>query len=513
MPGQTRDGETKAARTTEPQASLPLPLPLPLPGTLPEGETRSPIHKGMVLGVIALCQLMVVLDTTIVNIALPSAQRDLGFSSDSRQWVITAYALTFGSLLLVGGRLSDRFGRRRTLMVGLLGFAFASALGGAAPNFELLVSARALQGLFAAILAPAVLSTLNVVFPGGHERIRAFTIYTAVAGGGGVIGLVLGGVLTQVLSWRWCLYVNLVFVVPAVVGVIRYVPASIDRHLSGEPRRGVDVPGIITGPGGVFALVLGFSQAETNGWSAPLTIGVLAASAILLSGFIAVEARVAQPLLPLEVLTNRHRAGSYLSIALIFCCVFSSFLLLTFFLQTNLGFSALKTGLGFLPMSAGLVVGVAVVNIKLLPRFGPRPIVPVGMLLASAAMLCLAQLSPSSTYSRDVVIPLILFGMGAGLGFAPLISTATANIRPAIAGVGSAMINTSQQVGGALGLSILSTVYASAVQKSALAHHNLATASIHGATVAFTVGAGILAVGAVIAAVMLQSVEVGTGHG
>jgi EmrB/QacA subfamily drug resistance transporter len=475
-----------------------------------DDDSRRPIRKGMVLAVIGLSQLMVVLDTTIVNIALPSAQRSLGFSSDSRQWVITAYALSFGSLLLLGGRLSDLVGRRRTLLIGLLGFAVASAVGGGAPNFGLLITARALQGMFAAILAPAVLSTLNVTFRAGEERARAFTVYGAVAGGGGVIGLVLGGLLTQTLSWRWCLYVNLFLVFPAVYGVLRYVPAGIDRHFS-DRSRGVDVPGVMTGPLGMFALVFGFSNAETHSWSAPLTIGLLVTSVILLCSFVAIEARVRRPLLPLEVLADRHRAGSYLSIAVIFSGIFSAFLFLTFFLQRNLHFSALKTGLAFLPMSAGLVIAVGAVNTKLLPRFGPRPIVPAGMLIGGA-LLWLAQLDPGSSYSADIVGPLILFGMGGGLGFAPLISTATANIRPEIAGVGSAMVNTSQQVGGSLGVSILSTVYASAVRGSAEAHHDAAIATIHGATVAFSVSAAVFAVGAVIAALTLQRVETSTPH-
>jgi EmrB/QacA subfamily drug resistance transporter len=496
MSEQTPAGSMGAAPALAPKLSSP--------ATTSRTKALGPINKGRVLGVIALSQLMVVLDTTIVNIALPSAQRSLGFSSDSRQWVITAYALTFGSLLLVGGRLSDLVGRRRTLLIGLLGFALASAIGGAAPNFGLLVGARALQGAFAAVLAPAVLSTLNLTFQEGKERTRAFGVYAAVAGGGGTIGLVLGGVLTQTLSWRWCLYVNVLLVIPALYGVIRFVPAHIDLHVSDRSYRGIDVPGALTGPGGVFALVFGFSNAETHGWSAPSTIIMLAASVVLLSAFIAVETRVAHPLLPLQVVADRHRAGSYLSIAIIFSGIFSAFLFLSFLLQQNLHYSSLRTGLAFLPMSAGLVVAVGAVTTRLLPRFGPRPLVPTGMLLAGASMLWLSQLTPSSGYGRDVLGPLILLGVGGGLGFAPLISTATARIELAVAGVGSAMISTSQQVGGSVGLSILSIVYASAVGRSAAANHNLAIASVHGATVAFATAAGVFAAGAVIAALMLQ---------
>jgi EmrB/QacA subfamily drug resistance transporter len=504
MSAQTTGGSTGAVHATRPKTASR--------ATDPGTQARSPLNKNRVLAVIGLSQLMVVLDTTIVNIALPSAQRSLGFSTDSRQWVVTAYALSFGSLLLVGGRLSDLLGRRRTLLIGLFGFALASALGGAAPNFGLLVAARALQGAFAAILAPAVLSTLNVTFQEGKERARAFGVYAAVAGGGGTLGLVLGGVLTQELSWRWCLYVNVFLVIPALFGVFRFVPASIDQHLSDRSDRGIDIPGVLTGPVGVFALVFGFSNAETHGWSAPLTIIMLAASVVLLSAFIVIESRVTHPLLPLQVLADRHRAGSYISIAIIFSGIFSAFLFISFFLQQNLHFSALRTGLAFLPMSAGLVAAVGAVNARLLPRFGPRPLVPIGMVLAGSSMFWLSQLTPSSTYGADVLGPLILLGMGGGLGFAPLISTATARIQPAIAGVGSAMINTSQQVGGSVGLSILSIVYASAVGRSVAANHNLAIASVHGSTVAFAASAGVFAVGAVISALMLRRVEANATH-
>jgi EmrB/QacA subfamily drug resistance transporter len=504
MPAETSDASTGAEQITESN--------MPTSPTELEREAHQPINKSRVLAVIGLSQLMVVLDNTIVNIALPSAQHSLGFSTDSRQWVVTAYALSFGSLLLVGGRLSDLLGRRRTLLIGLIGFALASALGGAAPNFGLLVAARALQGAFAAILAPAVLSTLNVTFEEGKERARAFGVYAAVAGGGGTLGLVLGGVLTQELSWRWCLYVNVFLVIPALIGVVRYVPAHLDQYLGGRSNRGIDIPGVLTGPGGVFALVFGFSNAETHGWSAPLTIAMLVSSVVLLSAFIVIESRVAHPLLPLQVLADRHRAGSYLSIAIIFSGIFSAFLFLSFFLQQNLHYSALKTGLAFLPMSAGLIAAVGAVNARLLPRFGPRPLVPVGMLLAGGSMIWLSHLTPHSTYGADVLGPLVLLGMGGGLGFAPLIGTATANIPPAIAGVGSAMVNTSQQVGGSVGLSVLSIVYASAVSRSVAANHDLAAASVHGATVAFAAAAGVFAVGAVIAALMLQRVEANGAH-
>ncbi|MGH8860237.1 MAG: MFS transporter [Jatrophihabitantaceae bacterium] len=465
-------------------------------------------HRWLVLAIIGIAQLMVVLDTTIVNIALPSAQADLGFSTQNRQWVITAYSLAFGSLLLLGGRLSDLIGRRTTLQIGLLGFAAASALGGAAPNFALLLSSRALQGVFAAILAPAALSTLNVTFTDARERGRAFGVYAAIAGGGSVIGLIVGGALTEWLSWRWCLYVNLFFALPAALGVLTYVSGHDARV---RPR--IDLPGLVAACGGLFCLVYGLSNAEMDRWEAPLTVTMLVLSAVLLISFVVVEARVANPLLPLRVLADRRRGSSFLTIALAFTAMFGTFLFLTYYLQQNLGYSPLKTGVAFLPISAGIVVSAGLSNVRLVPRFGPRPLVPTGFVIGVAAMVWLAQLTPGSTYAGGVLVPMILFGLGVGLAFAPSINTATTGIDHADAGVGSAMVNTSQQVGGAIGTAVLSTVFASAVTSYASSHRPgpqlLGAASIHGYTTAFAVCAGVFAVGAVLSAVLLPSGRAG----
>jgi EmrB/QacA subfamily drug resistance transporter len=461
-------------------------------------------HRWLILAIIGVAQLMVVLDVTIVNIALPSAQRDLGFNNDGRQWIITAYALAFGSLLLLGGRLSDLLGRRVTLLTGLLGFAGASALGGAAPNFVLLVAARVLQGVFAAVLAPAALSTLNVTFTDHKERARALGIYSAIAAGGSVVGLVIGGMLTEWLSWRWCLYVNLAFALPAAAGVLTQIRGRAER----QPIR-LDLPGVVTASGGLFLLVYGLSHAELHGWGSALTVLSLVASGVLLISFVVVERTARRPLLPLRVLANRNRAGSYLSIALAFTGMFGTFLFLTYFLQQNLGYSPLTTGLAFLPVTAGLMITAGLANTRLVPRFGPRPLVPTGFVIGGVAMSWLAQLSTSSTYAGGVLAPMFLLGVGVALVFAPSIATATSGIAIADAGVGSAMVSTSQQIGGAIGTAVLSTVFSSALGRYLISHRPgpqlQSAAVVHGYASAFLVSAGVFFGGAVLSAMLLRS--------
>ncbi len=485
---------------------------------------RTHARRWLILAVIATAQLMVVLDTTIVNIALPSAQRDLDFDTTSRQWVVTSYALAFGSLLLLGGRLSDIFGRRRTLLIGLLGFAIASALGGAATNFELLITARTLQGVFAAVLAPAALSTLNVTFVDAKERARAFAVYAAVAGTGAVVGLILGGMLTEWLSWRWCLYVNLAFALPAVSGVLAWVRARDKK------RRGasLDWRGALTASGGLFCLVYGLSNAETDSWGDPATIGMLVASGLLLASFVIVELRVSGPLLPMRVVTDRNRAASYLAISIGYCGLFGALLFLTYYLQRSIGFSPLETGLAFLPLTAGLILGAGASNAVLVSRFGPRPLVSTGMAISSAGMLWLAQLSTESTYAGDVLAPAFVLGLGMGLIIAPSITAATDRIAHEDTGVGSAMVNTSQQIGGAVGTAALSTVFSSAVSDYISTHApNQATtnsasasraalaqleqaAAIDGYTTAFAISCGLFAAGCLITALLFRSGELDT---
>ncbi|MFJ9901052.1 MFS transporter [Streptomyces sp. NPDC091280] len=414
-------------------------------------------RRWLILAVISIAQLMVVLDATIVNIALPSAQRDLGFSNDSRQWVVTAYSLAFGGLLLLGGRIADLVGRKTTLLVGLTGFAAASALAGAATNFEMLVAGRALQGVFGALLAPTALALLTTTFTDAKERAKAFGVFSAVAGAGGGIGLLLGGLLTEHLNWRWCLYVNLIFAVIALVGGAVLLP----RHRRDRSVK-IDVPGTVTVTGGLFALVYGCGNAETHGWSSAGTWGFLAVGAVLIALFVWLQTRVAQPLLPLRILSDRNRAASLIAMFISAAGMFSVNLFLTYYLQGILGYSPVKTGLAFLPMIGALIVTATMISNVLVRRVGPRVIVPIGMALAAAGLVWLTSLEATSGYAGHIMPALIVFGVGLGLIMAPAMSNATAGIDAADSGVGSATLNTTQQVGGSIGTALLSSLAASA---------------------------------------------------
>src|SRR5580693_7959486 len=457
------------------------------------GVASEPARRWWILAVVGLAQLMVVLDATIVTIALPSAQRALGFSNADRQWVVTAYALAFGGLLLLGGRLSDLFGRRRMLIIGLAGFGAASALGGASTSFAVLVIGRGAQGAFGAMLAPAALSTLTVTFTDPAERGRAFGVYGAIAGAGGAVGLLLGGVLTEYLSWRWTLYVNVVLAVIAGAGAVRLLPA--DRR---DPGVRIDWPGTVLVAGGLVAVVYGFSEADTKGWGAPATIALLVAGVVLLAAFVLVEQRVAHPLLPLRIVLNRFRGGAYLAIGLSAIGIFGIFLFLTYYLQLTLAYSPVTTGLAFLPMIAGIIVSSTTSSGSLMPRFGPRPLVPAGLLAASGGLVLLAtQLGLHTSYPGQILPALLLTGAGLGLVFGCALNTATYGAGAADAGVASALVNTNQQVGGSIGTALLNTIAASALTSYVLAHGRgplvLAQAAVHSYIVAFWVAAAILA--------------------
>jgi EmrB/QacA subfamily drug resistance transporter len=478
--------------------------PIGISATTDPAGSASDDRRWAVLALLGVAQLMVVLDSTIVNIALPSAQRSLGFSTDSRQWVVTAYALAFGSLLLLGGKLGDLFGRKWTFVAGLIGFAGASAIGGLAASFGTLVAARALQGAFGALLAPSALSLLTVTFAGSPDRAKAFGIFGAIAGGGASVGLVLGGVLTQTLSWRWCLYVNVLIAIPTVFVALRLL-----QNHPPESRSRIDVPGVLLACGGLFALVYGFSNAETHSWTAPLTIVSLAASAVLLVAFVAVENGRKDPLLPLHIVRDRARGGAYLSILLAGAGIFAVFLFLTYYMQENLGFSPVKTGLAFLPLTAVLVVSSTTVQTKLLYRTGPKPLIAAGMALGVIGMLLLTRLYPGASYTSHVLPSLLIVGLGMGGIFAPAFSTATLGIDGSEAGVASAMVNTSQQVGGSVGTALLSTIFASATAAYASSHARTpgvtSAAAIHGYTTAFAWAAGIFTLGLILALLVLPS--------
>ncbi len=459
-------------------------------------------NRWAVLALLGVAQLMVVLDATIVNIALPSAQTALHFSTENRQWIITAYALAFGSLLLLGGKLGDLFGRKWTFIGGLIGFAVASAIGGLAQSFGMLVAARGLQGAFGALLAPSALGLLTVTFQGSSDRPKAFGIFSAIAAGGGSLGLLLGGVLTQTISWRWCLYVNLAIALPTAIVALRLLQS---QRRSDRPA--IDFPGVAVGSAGLFALVFGFSNAATHAWSDPLTVISLAASVVLLSGFIALERRSEHPLLPLHIVWDRARGGAYASIALAGSAIFAVFLFLTYYLQENLGLSPLTTGLAFLPMTGMIVVTATTVQTRVLHRTGARPLVIAGMTLGLIAMLWLTRLTPGGAYVSHVLPALLLVGVGMGCIFAPAFSTATLGVKSSDAGIASAMVNTSQQVGGSVGTALLSTIFASAAAGFASTHAKTAglasAASIHGYTTAFEWAAAIFGLGVLVALVIL----------
>jgi EmrB/QacA subfamily drug resistance transporter len=465
---------------------------------------RGPHHdrRWLILVVIGIAQLMVVLDVTIVNIALPSAQEDLGFSDDDRQWVITAYALAFGSLLLLGGRIADLFSRKWTFVAGLLGFAGASALGGAAQSFDLLVAARALQGAFGALLAPAALSLLATTFTDPVERGKAFGIYAGIAGAGGAIGLLLGGALTEVLDWRWCLYVSIAFAVPAAVAGTRLL-----HHVAASTRARLDIRGTLAASAGVFALVFGLARAESDGWGDPATVGFLVGSAVLLAAFVALQRRVDHPLLPLRVVTDRDRGASFLAIGTASAGLFGLFLFLTFYLQDTKGFSALETGLAFLPLSFSIGPTVGIVSTRVLARTGPRPLVPAGLLIAGLGMVLLTRIGVDTGYVTHVLPSLVLIGVGFGLTVAPSFAITTA-VPAQDTGVASGMVNTSQQVGGSIGTALLSTLAVSAATDFVTAHGPapdvLRQAAVEGYTTAFWWAAGIYAVGALVCGALLR---------
>jgi EmrB/QacA subfamily drug resistance transporter len=458
-----------------------------------------------ILAILAIAQLMVVLDATIVNIALPSAQKALHFSNGDRQWVVTAYALAFGSLLLLGGRISDLFGRKWTFIAGLAGFAIASAVGGAAQSFTMLIAARTLQGAFGALLAPAAMSLLTTTFTNGSERNKAFAVYGAIAGSGASIGLILGGVLTQTLDWRFCMYINLVFATIAIAGALRLLHNQAPAQ---KPK--LDIPGVLTVSGGLFSIVYGFSHAQTTSWGNHATVGFLSTGVLLLSLFIALQARSRNPLLPLRVITERNRGGSFLSIAIAGAAVFAVFLFLTYYLQQSRGYSPISTGLAFLPMTATVMLAGILANARLRDRFGPKPLVVLGMILAGLGMLYLTRLSLDSSYVTGILPALLAIGTGLGLVMPSSMNSATLDVQATDAGVASATVNASQQIGGSLGVSLLSTIASSALTAyiaGAHAHPTaglIASAALHGYTTAFGWSAGLFAIGAITAYTLLE---------
>ena len=458
--------------------------------------------RWLALAVVAIAQLMVVLDATVVNIALPSAQAALHISDANRQWIVTAYTLAFGGLLLLGGRVADYIGRKRAFLIGLIGFAGASALGGAAANAGMLFAARGLQGAFGALLAPAALSLITVTFTEAKERAKAFGVFGAISGGGAAIGLISGGLLTQYLDWRWCLFVNI------PVAIIAFVAAlPIVRESKAEGNTRYDIGGAVLSTLGLVTLVYGFTKAATDGWGSGTTLGLLGAAVILLVAFVVLESRTANPLLPLRVVMNRNRGASFVTSILLGSGLLGMFLFMTYYLQQTLHYSAIKTGIAYLPFSGGIIL-TAAVTAQLLPRFGPRVLMTTGALLATASMVWLTQLSLHSSYTTGILPAFIVMSVGMGLVFVPLSNTALNGVANHDAGVASALVNTTQQIGGSLGTALLNTIFTTVFAGYLVAHGtsalNQANGAIHGYNVAFLVSAILMAASAVVVFVFVQ---------
>jgi EmrB/QacA subfamily drug resistance transporter len=442
---------------------------------------------------------MIILDASIVNIALPHAQSALHIGDATRQWALTAYTLTFGGFLLLGGRIADFFGRKRTFLVGLIGFATASALGGAAQSAAWLFGARAVQGLFAAVLAPAVLSLITTTFTEAHERAKAFAVYGAISGTGGAVGLIAGGLLTEYLSWRWTLFVN----VPIALAVaVASVPLIKESRVEGDRR--YDLPGALLATSGLAVLVYGFTEASLHSWTAPLTVTLISLGVAALVLFVFWESRAPSPMLPLRVVLDRNRGASYLAFFLATMAMFAFFLFLTYYFQRALGYSALRAGVAFLPFPIGVIVSSAIAS-RTLPRYGPRILATAGFLTAMLGLLWLTQLPAHSAYLVHVVPAEILISLGLGHVFVPLSSTALLGVPNHDAGVASALVNTMQQVGGSLGVAFLNTIATSATASYALSHGGpSAAATVHGFTTTFAIGVGIFAVAAAIVFFMIS---------
>ncbi|GAA4061107.1 MFS transporter [Actinomadura miaoliensis] len=497
---------------------------------LPENVPARPVGSGTALGkgreappppdprrwwglvVIALAQLIVVLDMTIVNIALPSAQQDLGMTDGNRQWAITAYTLAFGGLLLLGGRLGDLFGRKRSFIIGLIGFAVASALGGAATGPGMLFAARALQGVFAALLAPAALSLLTTTFTDPRERGKAFGVFGAIAGAGSAIGMLVGGLLTEYLDWRWCLYVNAPVAAVAVIGAI--VMLKDPGRRTGAR---LDILGAVLGTAGVLSIVYGLSEAESRDWDDTWVLTLVSGGVLILGIFSLWQTRARTPLLPLHIVKDRQRAGAYLTMALVTIAMFGVFLFLTFYLQGIKGWSPLKTGAAYLPMTACMIIGSTQISARLLHRVPARVLIMPGLTLAAGGLAFLASMDVDATYLSHVLPGICMMGLGMGVTFMAAISTATGRVAPHEQGAASATLNTMQQVGGSVGTALLNTIAAGATtdwltghgvnpaQQTSQVKAALAEATVHGYSVATWTSAGILLLAALVAGVFINA--------
>jgi EmrB/QacA subfamily drug resistance transporter len=471
---------------------------VPSTTTRPQAGTSRRSRPAAALALVLCAQLMVILDMTIVNVALPRIETGLHFSATSLSWVLNAYALTFGGLLLLGGRAGDILGRRRVFLAGIGLFTLASLAGGLAPGPGWLIAARALQGVGGAIASPAALALVVSAFPEGGSRNRAMGLYAAIASGGASLGLVLGGVITQWASWRWAFFIN----VPVGLAVMAATPAIL-TETPRQPGR-FDLAGALTSVTGMAALVYAFIRAASVGWTDRLTLAALAVAAVTLAAFVLTEARARQPVTPLRLFADHQRAAAYATRLLLVGGMFGMFFFATQFLQLVLGFTPVQAGLAFLPMTV-LLFGVSRLAARLLGRFAPLPLAVAGVVPVVAGMAWLSRISPATGYLPGVVGPMILFGAGMGLAFVPLTTASLAGVRPADAGAAASMVNVTQQVGGALGLAVLVSVFgAASAGRAGSGGGTTATGAhemlVHGMASAFTVATGFDAVALLILA-------------
>jgi EmrB/QacA subfamily drug resistance transporter len=461
-------------------------------------------RRWLALALLCVVQFMVVLDIAIVNVALPSIQEDLGFSQSNLQWVISAYALVFGGFLLLGGRTADMLGRRRVFLVGIVTFTVASLMAGLAWSEASLIGARAFQGLGAAIITPAALSILSVTFAEGRERNIALGAWGAVGGFGAVAGVLLGGILTDALSWEWIFFVNI------PVGVLGLVLAPVLLTESRDARaQKFDLFGALLVTGGLSSLVYAITQAGQDGWLAAQTIGVFAASLVLLVGFVAWELHHDDPLMRFGILRTRTVAGANVAGFIMGTAMFSMFLMLTLYMQQVLGYSAMKTGVAYLAVAGTAIVWSAVAG-QLVTRIGVKPVLVVGMTMLTAGLLSFTQVSVAGSYVGDLLPGFLLIGVGIGFSFVPISIAALAGVRPAEAGLASGLINTSQQIGGALGIAALSTIATSRTEDAVAGGTVLPAALVDGFSSAFLVGAIFAAVGVVAALTLIRRDEMET---
>jgi len=465
----------------------------------------------LVLVIVGLAQFMVILDATIVNVALPSIQRGLHFSADALQWVVNAYTLSFGGFLLLGGRAADLFGRKRLFIAGIVVFSAASLLNGLAGSAGVLVAGRALQGLGGALVSPAALSVLTTTFAEGAERTKALGVWSAVAVGGGAVGLLLGGVLTDLLSWQWIFFVNVPVGVGAIALAMRFVPESRAPGVRG----GVDVGGAVAVTAGLMVLVYAIVNAQTAGWISGQTLVLGAIAVALLAAFVWLELRLRHPLIRLGIFRMRSLTSSNVVMLFVAAGMFAMFFFASIYVQEVLGYSPLKAGLAFMPVTAGIIAGAGLSQ-QLISRVGVRAVGVAGMAIAAVGLLILSRIPVAGTYAGDLLPGLLTMSIGLGMTFVPITLIATTNVDATDAGLASGLLNTSQQLGGALGLAVLSTLAANATSSQLLSsgaapsHAAAASALVAGFHVAFLAGAGLIAAGSVLLAAFIRRGDVAT---